>query len=213
MEKICGDVDLFWYVGERDKYPCKTIQAGNLMKARNKALDDSFDDGESCLMLDDDLVKIYIAAIDAENQKVKFQITFADMVDIMADRLESTNLKMAGILPTSNLYFVPKAGIGLKHFCIASCIMVKPNPLRFDTRLKTKEDYDYTLQHIKKYGGVCRINSLMPQFLHYSNQGGCQTFRSLAVEKQSVQYLKKKWGTKTIRDNPRREGEILLQVK
>ena len=88
--------------------------------------------------------------------------------------------------------------------------MVKPCELYFDESFKTKEDYDYTLQHIKKFGGVTRCDTILANFDHYSNAGGVVDYRTSEVEQNSINTLKKKWG-ELISDNPKRPNEILIK--
>ena len=74
-----------------------------------------------------------------------------------------------------------------------------------------KEDYDYTLQHIARFGGVVRSNDLLAEYKHYSNTGGAVDVRNSVNEQLNIAYLKSKWGD-AIRDNPRRPNEILLSL-
>lgn len=203
------DKPIHWFLGLDDDYDAKhTHRAGDLCKARNAALNYAFKHNEPCLMLDDDLVKCQQVSNGSLNT-----ISLDQMAMEMQNVLDSLPVKMAGISPTRNLgWYNPNKPIGYKHFCIASCILVQPNKLRFDEKLRTKEDHDYTLQHIKEYGGVARLNYLMPHFRHYTNKGGVVEYRNLAVEEQSIRYMINKWG-KTVQRNKKRKGEILLRVR
>jgi len=172
------------------------------------ALDYAATEGKYCLMLDDDLVKIkhYLTIGEAE-------MSFETMVIEMYSLLKGTPLYLAGVASTNNRYFYhPEKPLGLKHFCGGWCTLTKMDSKpRYDSALRTKEDYDITLQHIKEYGGVLRINYLSPQFKHWNNPGGVVDYRSDAVEQASIKYLEKKWG-RAIRRNTKRPNEILLRV-
>ncbi len=215
MEDItnCGE-QLHWYLGkgEVEDYNSgkgKFFAAGDLVKSRNMALDDAFAAGKYCLMLDDDLVKCTML----NSMSQPHDVTFVEMISVMYDTLKTTSLHMAGIAPTTNPFFYnSKMPLGLHHFIIASMTLTKPTHLRFDPKLRTKEDHDITLQHINEYGGVCRINYMIPKFLHWNNKGGVVEYRTDKVEQDSIKYLKKKWGS-LIRDNPKRPNEILLNIK
>jgi hypothetical protein len=84
----------------------------------------------------------------------------------------------------------------------------KPNEIRFDEQLTLKEDYDFTLQHIQKYGTI-RYQKYLFTFQHYSNKGGAVDIRNDKEEQKNIMILKSKWGDK-IRLNPKRKNEILI---
>mmetsp|Transcript_18865 Transcript_18865/g.28455 ORF Transcript_18865/g.28455 Transcript_18865/m.28455 type:complete len:362 (-) Transcript_18865:197-1282(-) len=48
---------------------------------------------------------------------------------------------------------------------------------RFDEEMFLKEDYDFTCQHLYTYGCALRINKLICDFKHYTNQGGAVDVR------------------------------------
>ena len=76
----------------------------------------------------------------------------------------------------------------------ANLFGIKDNPIRFDERLKVKEDYDYTLMHLYRYGRVVRSNKYGVKVKHYSNRGGCVSYRTAEVEEEAYRILRKKWG-------------------
>jgi len=87
-------------------------------------------------------------------------------------------------------------------------MFIKPNPLRFDEQLTLKEDYDYTLQHIKHIGTI-RYQKYLFTFEHYSNKGGAVEIRNSNEEQRNIKILFAKWGNK-IRLNQKRNNEILI---
>ena len=199
-----------WVVPKGEKYDVANVihqKKSGLSNARNTVLDDCFKTHEYCIMLDDDYVKSYRFL----SKTQKTEVPFTDVVQEMYDVLSKSPLHLAGCVATSNPFFSSQK-VQFKHFCIASCILVKRTDLRFDTKFKLKEDYDYTLQHIKKYGGVARIGYMTPAFTHYVNKGGAVADRNDELEGKSIALLKKKWGD-TVRDNPRRPNEVLLKVR
>lgn len=76
----------------------------------------------------------------------------------------------------------------------ANLFGIKDNPIRFDERLKVKEDYDYALMHLYRYGRVVRSNKYGVKVKHYSNRGGCVSYRTAEVEEEAYRILRKKWG-------------------
>ena len=215
MEQTTGIPEkLNWYVGKGEKKDYEhakgqVMEGGKLCESRNKALCISNNVKQHCLMLDDDLVKIhYFTNIG------KTEIKFNQMINEMGKILESSPLYLVGTATTINRYFYhPEKPLGLKHFIGGWCTMTKYEAIpRYDEKLKTKEDYDITLQHIKQYGGAIRINYLAPEFKHWNNKGGVVDIRTDEVEQDSITKLKKKWGD-TIRPNTRRgPNEILLKI-
>ena len=216
MEKITGIPEkLNWYVGKNEKKSYKhakgyVIEVGNLCKSRNKALRIANAEDKSCLMIDDDLEKIEMFTMTGRRE-----ITFAHLVNEMNNLLCDTPLCLAGTATTTNRYFYhPEKPLSLKHFIGGWCTLSKyPSELFYDENLKTKEDYDITLQHIKRYGGALRINYLAPTFLHWNNKGGVVDTRTDDVEKESIVHLKKKWGSSIGLNTKRGQTEILLRVK
>ena len=176
----------------------------NLVASRNKALDLAFSAGVPCVQTDDDLVRIKRAY----GKRRTEEITFDDAVELMIGRLQRAGLYYGAVAPTTNAFFVGDI-TSRTGFCIASLCVTMPCELRFDAEMTLKEDYDYTLQHIATYGGVMRSNDLLAEYKHYSNEGGAVTVRNSDNEQRNIVYLKAKWGH-AIRDNPRRENEILL---
>jgi hypothetical protein len=139
-------------------------------------------------------------------------LTAAEALIMMLGAMRVTGLHLAGVAPTSNPYFSdPNKRIVTHKFIVGDLIIVSPETdLRFDENLKLKEDYDYTLQHLHRYGGAARVDSIMAMFKHRTNPGGAVAFRTAEREQEAISYLKAKWPGE-IRDNPRRENEILMK--
>jgi len=214
--KFLGGLDHVWYVanGDKEKYEnagaVNVIESGRLCESRNAILNDAFNDNKICVELSDDLISLKQAYSKKDTTPVD---TIKPFVEYMLEQLDNSNLKLAGINPTANaFYFNPLSPIKTAHFIIGDLLVVKPTCLRFDEEFQTKEDYDYTLQHIQMYGGVIRCDNLLAKFNHYTNKGGVVDVRTPEVEKQSIERLKMKWG-KCIVDNPKRVNEILLNHK
>lgn len=79
---------------------------------------------------------------------------------------------------------------------------LKGNVLRYDESLNLKEDYDMTLQNLKKYNGCLRANFASYNVKQAKQKGGCSTQRNTNEEKNQFELLQKKWGSKIIqKDN------------
>jgi len=207
-----------WYVGigEGDSYRSKgayhVVESGKLLASRNRILDDAFEANIPAVQFSDDPVSLKQAIL--YRRKITSQIlSFQTAVEYLLDGLQQTRMKLAGCAPTANeFFFDPRRVISFNRFIVGDFTVTMPTELRYDENLTLKEDYDYTLQHIQKYGGVARRNDILAEFKHYTNEGGVVDYRSVAEEQKNIAYLKKKWGA-SIKDNKKRPNEILLAVK
>lgn len=208
-----------WFVGhdEFDVYSKsgagedRVIESGGLVEARNAALDHSWNDDKVCVMIDDDVSGFY-QAIDKKRKK---HITFVQAINIIQEGLKETRnmFYFAGSAPTDNtFYYNPDKPMSFKNFIGGWFMYIRPCELHFDPQLRMKEDYDYTLQHIQRYGGVCRRNDILLDVKHYGNKGGVVDYRNDELEQDSIRKLKAKWGNRHVVDNPRRKNEILMKV-
>lgn len=215
MTKHIGNATWVVPEGEGEDYrragaPNVVEAKGKLIVQRNTALELAFAEGLTCVMMDDDLTKFQKLVMVDGKKKAK-PIDFYEGLTILLRELDNTPYKFAGTPPTANPFFAGE-GVKNKAFIIGCFMAIKPCDLRFDEALTLKEDYDYTLQHINAFGGICRVEYLIPVFLHYGNEGGCKTYRNDEREAQAVAYLKSKWPA-FIRDNPKRKNEIILTFK
>lgn len=198
-----SDVKLYQACGARNIVAVD----GTLVDQRNKALEDAWNRGAICVQLDDDLKKIGFAK-DNQNKHVE-KTTVESALDYMLFKLRETNFKLAGKAPTANAYYYRKE-ITTKSFVISQMMMIRSCDVKFDPLASGKEDYDYTLQHIEKYGGVCRCDKVLAEFDVYKAPGGLQQFRTGANQKALVDYLLKKWKGKLF-PNAKRPGEVLIR--
>jgi len=182
---------------------------GGLCAGRNVALEEAFQEGLACVQLSDDLRKLELAA----GPKTVRPASFGEVVRMMREACGATGARLAGIAPVANaFYFNPSRPYNTAAFILGDFIYVRPTGLRFDTQLRLKEDYDYTLQHLRMYHAVARCNAVLGHFRHRTNAGGACAVRTTELEQASIAHLKAKWPG-YIKDNPRRPNEILLSLK
>ena len=214
MAKLIGRAT--WYVGKdeamdylKEDVP-NVVESGRLCESRNRALEDAFKQGLTCVQLSDDLYKIYTPYFREDVQKRRRkEISFKETLAMM-DTAESI-FKLIGTSPTDNPLNWDGRDLRVNKFIIGDFMMIRPNDLRFDENLKLKEDYDYTLQHITQVGGTLRFDNILPTFGHRTNIGGAVEYRTDFVEQSTIEYLRKKWG-RFIKMNPKRDNEILLNL-
>lgn len=212
MASICGKAT--WYVAAdevdayEDRGAPRVIGSGGLCRSRNAALEDGFAAGLPVIQLSDDLKKLEFAVTPKEKRLMSFE----ECASVMLSSCESAGAMLAGVAPTSNAFFFnPKKPVSTNSFIVGDMILVRKNPLRFDENMRLKEDYDYTLQHLRKYGVVARANAILATFVHRSNPGGACDYRTSSLEQEMIALLRSKWPG-MIRDNPRRKDEILLNT-
>lgn len=189
--------------------PAVLADGGGLIAARNRALDMAFSQGHPCIQLSDDLGKLE----EAQSPKDKRPMTLAAAVDLMRAATSAAGARLAGIAPVANaFYFNPTRPFHTAAFILGDFLYVLPSEPRFDPALRLKEDYDFTLQHLRAHGAVARCNAVLGHFKHRTNKGGACAYRTAELEQAAIAYLKAKWPG-NIKDNPRRPNEILLALR
>jgi len=195
--------------GEKHLYEnygcCKVYETGSLVNSRNFALKHAFAKNIICVQLSDDINTIRTNKNFTSLRTIELDFAIKDLVSVFE---KVKNVYLMGVPPTNN-YFYAKKLISKNTFCIGDLIFVKPCNIYFDEMLTLKEDYDYTLQHIQKYGHCFRYQKYLFDFKHYKNSGGAVDYRNDEKELKNIQYLMRKWGKK-IKLNPKRKNEILI---
>jgi len=189
-----------------EEHGCANVfETGKLVESRNWALDHAFKDKLICVQLSDDVKKITIN----KNFGEKKVVPLSEAIEDIVNKFDKTSgFYLMGIPPTNNDFFAKKM-TATNVFCIGDALFVKPSAPRFDTNLSLKEDYDFTLSHIKQYKTVVRYHKYLWEFAHYSNAGGAVDYRSDTTEQANIDYLLRKWGD-AIKLNPKRKNEILM---
>lgn len=183
-----------------------------ILEARNMILE-YFNEWDEIFFMDDDITWAYIW-YNKNSKWVKKDLNISEIQEVIIKGftdLKETWLKLFWYYPVDNAFFMSKK-IKINQFIIASAFWMIKTDLKFDENLPLKEDYDFTLQNYIRYWGAIRYNYITFKAKHYTNAWWCQTERNDDRERISVEYLKTKWGD-LIKDNPKRENEILLNLK
>jgi len=210
MERTEG-VDLYWYVTEEDVDNYRAAGAehvlvgGNLCESRNLAIDDAQGLGLPCVELSDDLRRVKRK----EASGALPEITVMDAAEEIWTQMSGLGARLGGCSPTSNAYFAHNE-VKLAGFVVGDFIVVGDTDLRFDEEMTLKEDYDYTCQHLARYGLVARCDLILAEFAHRSNAGGAVAYRTGERERDMIRHLMKKWPGK-FRMNPKRANEVILR--
>ena len=149
------DFQIHWYTKDTDMrsyamYGASSIiAAGGLCESRNRALEDSAAEGSVCVELSDDLSKIQWY----EGTGKAKDISLNDAIQRLIAGMEVNKALLGGVAPTANAFYYTKPAHS-RAFIVGDFIAIHPHAvgegLLFDTKLKLKEDYDYTLQHLQK---------------------------------------------------------------
>jgi hypothetical protein len=216
MQDLVGPAVWFVGRGEGDAYTAAgasvVVESGALCRSRNAAIDYAQERKAPCVQLSDDLTRLCIAV--EQGSKIGAQeSTYAVCKARVMAGMRSLGAHLGGVAPTSNPFYANiKRTVHPRAFIVGDFIVVSATtPLRFDEQMTLKEDYDYTLQHIQKYGVVARRDDVLASFQHRKNPGGAVEARTPALEQENIAFLKKRWGS-LIADNTKRPNEILLRV-
>ena len=212
MVKMLGTEDFTWYLRNEEEaesyrragavnrkvsvgYP--DGRPGDLVRKRNEIMDDGFSLGHTVLLLSDDMYDVKKINENPHATGGKggglewLDSNFEESVRSLLWAMDLfPNYMMGGIPPVANLFYIHHH-ISTNLFCIGDYMIIKPNPLRMDERIKLKHDYDLTAKHIKTYGGIVRNDFSVPFFEHYKPgvTGGCGTVRNTDLEDQDIRYL------------------------
>jgi hypothetical protein len=216
LHKVLGTDQITWYVrpNEEKLYQneganTKSVIYKTVGDKRNKILEDG--KNYDVIFMDDDIVRLRFA----KNSKEEYDVTFETLVNEMKQKLkEVPGVKLCGVNSIAKPFFYnAKRQLSLTNFCVGTLLFVKKgSTVLHDTQFKMKEDYDFTLQHIKRYGGALRLNYVMVKAGHWNNKGGQTEIRTDELMDIDINKLRSKWGI-SIRLNPKRPHEILLSVK
>lgn len=177
---------------------CPDSEQGNLCRVRNWILNTQLNNFDAVILLDDD----YNNIIRWNNQK---QIKLKDFeVQEICEHI-AILCKDWGFF-YFGLNCVTDKGAYREHtpFSTNSYIggpfqgFINGNELRYDECLNLKEDYDMTLQNLKKYNGCLRVNFMSYDVKQAEQGGGCAIQRNSKEEERQFNLLQKKWGTKII---------------
>jgi len=177
---------------------CPNEIQGNLCRVRNWIIDEHIKDYDCIVLMDDDNSGVFRW----ENQ---------EFIKLRGEEFYEEVEKCTILCKDYGYYFwgmncMPDKGAYMEHTPFGTtryiggpfqCIM-NGNELRYDETLPLKEDYDYTLQNLLKYGGALRFNYLSYRNKQSMQPGGCSAQRNTDREREQFDLLQKKWGSDII---------------
>lgn len=186
---------------------CEKGIQGNLCRVRNYILDKEFEQGaDVVLIIDDDLKSISHFEMSEDGkfafEKVKVNSDeFLEFIYKYSLLCYEWGFKFWGINCNSDHMayrqytpFSTTTYIGGPFQCF-----LKGNECRYDENLPLKEDYDMTLQNMLKYRGALRVNKYHYNCRQSEQAGGCAMYRNMEREKQQIEALQRKWGSKIVK--------------
>ena len=139
------------------------------------------------------------------------RLSFEKACSTIYEEMLAIDARLGGVAPTDNpLNFSSRRPVKTSHFIVGDFLVTLPCGVLFDEAFTLKEDYDYTLQHLMRYGVVARCDSILAEFKHRTNIGGAVDVRTSQLEEENIALLKSKW-RRYIVDNPKRPHEVLLR--
>ena len=190
-----------------DKYKIVEIEEFTTMwKLRNDILD-YYEDWDKILMIDDDVKIIY--KLVAKHKAL--HITDKELLETIEKWFwlcEASWYKLRWIYP-SNSRLCMSNTIWYNKFIVGTMMWIIKTDLRFDPKINNKEDYDFTLQNIQRFGWTIRLNDIAASNCYWKTKWWLQD--APRTQTRDILRLKaKRWDKITIRAD--KEWEILLNT-
>ena len=183
---------------------CADGVQGNVARVRNYILETEFQDGaDAVCIMDDDIYylerfkkdKYSNYGYDREKIEQEYFLEFIEKYTILC---KEWGFKLWGVnCNQDSLSYRHSVPFSTKSVVLGPFTVHLKNSIRYDVTLPLKEDYDIFIQHMNKYRGVLRVNSVHYVCLQSENKGGCATIRNRDREKEQFELLRKKWGGET----------------
>ena len=149
-----------------------------------------FSENQKILFIDDDIRNV----ITFKNKK-----EFDDLIDLNSfiedafDEISKANIKLFGIYPTDNPYFMLKNPKTFDLCYIIGCFYGIIKDKSISVSLDDKEDYERSILFFLKYGYNLRYNWIAPITRYYKQKGGMQEKRTVENVYLSAKYLADKY--------------------
>lgn len=193
--------------------PCKSGIQGNVSRVRNYILDTEFHNGaDAVCIMDDDILNISRFVPDEKtnfgyNTKIINEDQFINFIEHYTLLCDDFGYKLWGVnCNKDSLSYRQSCPFSTTSVILGPFSVHLNNPIRYDEALPLKEDYDLAIQHLNKYRGVLRVNSVHYDCLQSENTGGCATYRNRKREMEQFELLQKKWGSDIVRIDKSNKG-------
>jgi len=184
--------DIYQKVIPKDLYNKMIIGVLGIANQRN-FINDYYNENQYIVSIDDDIEEVFKGD---KNTKKKDIIDLNNFFNNAYKELIKTNLKLWGVLPVANPYFSYHT-ITKDLRLIAGGLYGTINDKSIKRTINEKEDFEYTLLHYIKYGGVLRFNDILMKTQNYSKGGIVSSVGSKEQRKKDsievVKILKEKY--------------------
>lgn len=192
---------------------CADKNDGAIARKRNWILDALIND-DDVLMVDDDLESVWkFESPDGTTNRVAdyhHKLNAGDIENLCLESFELArgfNTILWGVNTASGFWTYRASPISLTTVVLGPFMGIcKGCPLRFDERMGSKEDYDFSLQVLRKYRKIVRWNKYHYFAAHGDNSGGLTAVRTQEKEWEWAQAIMRKWGTDIIQYKPSKKN-------
>jgi hypothetical protein len=191
---------------EADEYRAKRVnvieipdtEKGNIARVRNWIKKTAENKGGRFCIIDDD-IKAFTYWSKGKQHKLSDD-RLIEHIEAMFDLAESWGVKFFGVNPAIDKgSFKEYTPFSLSSYISGSFNGFVNCPAYFDENLPLKEDYDFTLQILNQFRKVLRFNAYGLSKNDHANLGGCANYRTYTKEKEQMDLLQKKWGSKIVK--------------
>lgn len=206
---------------DADIVSCPEGVQGNLSRVRNYIIDEEFKRGmDVVLIIDDDLNCIrrydydevagfgYVPVVITADEFLLFLEKYSIIAKEIGAKFWGLNCNFDPMAYRHNTPFSTRSYIGGPFQCF-----LKGNRCRYDESLPLKEDYDMTLQQLNLERVVLRVNAYHYLCKQSENKGGCAAYRNRQREKEQLEALQMKWGTRIVKVDESNKGRSEKQKR
>ena len=184
-----------------------------LTPTRNFILDYAASRGErSIVQADDDCIGVvkFEAGKRGRGRAIS-AAEFAFLVENMAIMAAEAGARLWGFQVTDDgQTYREYSPFSLQAFIPGNFMGILDDGQRFDERFVVKEDYDFTLESLRRYRRVWRCNKYAWYVEHQATPGGCRSYRTFDLERRMIALLRAKWGS-LVRGNPKKPYECRIR--
>lgn len=150
------------------------------------------------VFIDDDVKSAGYTKMFSRNAKgisIKSEKFWLKEFEKLFDITEQLGYKIWGVKTESATRTVyPYKPFLLKGYTTASCMgIINDGEYLFDENFPVKEDYEICLRHIVEKGGILAARYIHWENNHWELDGGCKDYRTVAMEKDCIKRLIKKY--------------------
>lgn len=167
---------------------------GNIARKRNWILDNL---GDRIVMADDDYA--HMGMVERGEQR---KLPWESIEALLTNGFQMVE-DLGTVLWGVNLQVDPRFYREYSPFSLLSPILgpfaaFDRCPLRYDEDLWLKEDYDLSLQVLRRYHKALRFNKYHYQVDHFTETGGIVGMRNMPEETRQLRRLQEKWGSEVV---------------